>query len=215
METPKEEEYDWSSLLSTFEDYGTTVLKMIAPRELSGDPNFGVTEMGFKLVLLGFFATRLVDFEVESEREVEGGRIDIFVRHRETGSLLVIELKYLRLGFLEKARKGISQSTPNAIVNKQYKQVNEEILGLEWNALKEVSKLDFYNGIKTTTNIETIVLEATSQASRYTDLLTRGGIRRLPDSKRVIHYVAVIGVGSRVYCAEVHKMHSLVIVEKK
>lgn len=217
METPKiaVEEYDWKPLLEAFETYATITLKMLAPRELSGDPNHGVTEVGFKLVLFGFFATRTELFDVESEREVESGRIDVFVRHRATKALLVLELKYVRVGFLEKARANITQTTSHTVIHQQYRRVNEELLGLEWRELKKVTKNDFYCGAKTTTCIDQLVLDAVSQASRYTDLLTRGEIRRLANPPAVIHYAVAIGIGSRVHCTEVYKMHSLLCTENK
>lgn len=215
MEMKKEIDYDWSIMLDEFEQYGTETLKMLAPCELGGDPNYGVTELGFKLVLFGFFATRKKEFDLESERQVEGGRIDVFVRHIETGALLVIELKYVRLGFLDDACRGVTKMTSHTILHKQYKTVNEVILDKEWKDLAKMQKRDYFNKCITLTSIEQVVLDAISQASRYADLLTRGEIRRLTEPCDVIHYAVVIGVGSRVHCTKPYTMHTLLPVETK
>lgn len=210
METTKETVvFDWSILLDEFEQYGTETLKMLAPCELSGDPNYGVTELGFKLVMFGFFSTRTKEFYVESERAVEGGRIDVFVRHLESGSLLVIELKYVRLAFLDKTCKGITKTMGHVLVHKQYKLVNDELLKAKWTNIERLQKRDYFGMRLTLTSIEQIVLDAISQASRYADLLTRGEIHRLTEIPNVVHYAVVIGVGSHVHCTEVYKMHSL------
>jgi hypothetical protein len=44
---------------------------------------------------------------IESEREVDGGRIDLFLSHQETNSALVVELKYARVGFLRSTESGL------------------------------------------------------------------------------------------------------------
>jgi hypothetical protein len=210
METTKETSvFDWSILLDEFEQYGTETLKMLAPCELGGDPNHGVTELGFKLVMFGFFATRTKEFRVKSERHVEGGRIDVFVRHLESGSLLVIELKYVRLAFLDQTCKAITKTMGHVLVQKQFRLMNDVLLKEKWTTIEKLHKRDYFDKCLKLTSIEQIVLDALSQASRYADLLTRGQINPLAVIPSVIYYAVVIGVGSRVHCTKVYTMHTL------
>ena len=90
----------WDDVVRELRRFTKNGLALLASRELDGDPNQGVTELGFKLALLCGLGNTFPDIVVESEREVEGGRIDLFLYHDKTKSSLVIELKYVRVGFL-------------------------------------------------------------------------------------------------------------------
>ena len=103
VEEKKQENETWTYWRDLIEELITgarDALYHLAPCELDGDSDKGVTELGFKLVLLGVLKDHTDELNIESERVVDGGRIDLFLTHKKSGTSLVIELKYGRVGFL-------------------------------------------------------------------------------------------------------------------
>lgn len=180
----------WSSRVNTLIEKSSTILSFIANRELDGDPNNGVTEMGFKLSLLAGIPE---DLSVESERDVEGGRIDLFLTDTESG--LVIELKYLRVGFLESTR--MSPNVGYKEKHLKWKQANDTVAGLSPEQRMKVCVKQYYNRKESLYSVHNIVIDATKQVRGYCKALREGGIRRLED-KKSLFYVIIIAIGKTV-----------------
>ena len=130
----------WVHVVLAMRQFAQNALRLLADRELDGDPNDGVTELGFKMVFLACFgnpAGPFADIELESEREVDGGRIDLFLLHKPTNSALVVELKYVRVGFLASTANVPYSYTA---LHKLWKDENEKIGRLDKEKRLEVRR---------------------------------------------------------------------------
>lgn len=199
------EEETWETLVNRLRDFVSKTLSLISPIELDGEK--GVTEMGFKLIVLAFLSTR-DGYEVESERVVEGGRMDIFVRDRHRG-VLIIELKYVRIGFLSLSK--MPTSTPHTTKYATYKNVDEKVARMEYKDLlllinRRYTKTLDKNGKSTqqlsNESLSDIIDGANEQLGRYSKALLTGGIRPV-DKNTKIHSVVLVGIGRRVISTEV------------
>jgi hypothetical protein len=183
-------EQQWPSLVKTLIEKSSIILSFIENCELDADANHGVTELGFKLSLLAGISE---DLSVESERDVEGGRIDLLLS--DTESVLVIELKYLRVGFLEWTR--MSPNTGHKTKHLKWKKANDTVAGLSPENVIKVRVREYYNQKETLRSVDAISKNATQQAERYCKALREGGIHRL-EEKKSLFYVVIIGIGKTV-----------------
>jgi hypothetical protein len=199
------EEETWETFVNRLRDFVSKTLSLISTIELDGEK--GVTEMGLKLIVLAFLSTR-DGYEVESERAVEGGRMDIFVRDRHRG-VLIIELKYVRIGFL--ALSKMPTSTPHTAKYAMYKNVDEKVARMEYKDLlllinRRYTKTLDKNGKSTqqlsNERLSDIIDGANEQLGRYSKALLIGGIRPVEKNTK-IYSVVLVGIGRRVISTEV------------
>lgn len=133
----------WNGIVIAIKTCAQKALALLANRELDGDPNEGVTEVGFKLAILACLAnlSSFSGLEVESEREVDGGRIDLFLYHEVTQSALVVELKYVRVGFLLSTEKALKLNY--RAKHKLWREENDKMVHLSKKEKREVSSFSF------------------------------------------------------------------------
>lgn len=200
------EEETWETLVNRLRDFVSKTLSLISPIELDGEK--GVTEMGLKLIVLAFLST-CPRYDVESERVVEGGRMDIFITDRQRGGVLIIELKYVRIGFLSLSK--MPTSTPHTAKYATYKNVDEKVARMEYKDLlllinRRYTKTLDKNGKSTqqlsNESLSDIIDGANEQLGRYSKALLTGGIRPVEKNTK-IHSVVLVGIGRRVISTEV------------
>ena len=195
----------WRNLVKEMKVFIENGLSLIASCELDGDSNKGITELGFKLMVLCFLGNNLTvykDLIIESEREVESGRIDIFLYNPVKKTALVIELKYIRIGFLESTKEVYKFGYKEK--HKIWEKEDNKISLLN---VKDIGNINVrqYTTINMNTNekemklisIRSIWRDASKQATRYCKALREGDIRKIDDNIRLFR-VVIIGVGRSV-----------------
>ncbi len=195
----------WPELLEELRGLISRTMKLVSSRELTGESEKGINELAFKMVILSHLSTKYETLRIISEREVEGGRIDIFLQNIKTESILIIELKYVRIGFLEN-----SAISPNATYLKKYalyKKVNDEICGMKMDALKSVINRRYVkkNGpisVLQKEPLSDIMQSALEQSKRYCSALLDGGVNPVNNNTLKLYYTAITGVGTRVIVQE-------------
>lgn len=215
MEETREEKiteenvHEWLPLLNEMRQFTRRALSMLAPRELDGKPECGVTELGFKLILLGFFATKPdTMYRVVSEYVVDGGRIDLLIEHLHTHAVLALELKYQRMGFCNSVRY---YPNDHKMQLTAWKSENARICALPRVAFLEVKMRDYYQSVKRVRTVAVIVNEAIEQVKSYALKLKEGEIGRLkPECK--VSWAVMLALGGRVL---VSVREEVVVVVKK
>jgi hypothetical protein len=200
----------WTTVVETLRECSTKGLALISDRELDGDPNKGVTELGFKLVLLTCLANipTFKDVTVVSEKVIEGGRIDLYLTHQNTA--MVLELKYERIGFTESTR--CSPSTNYKTKNSLWRKENDRIKkGGRDVALKTKMRQYFSktNGAKATEHLVPISTICNNVGEKQVSPYCKGvrvGTLSQPLPKEVSLYgFAMIGIGTTIitqYCGK-------------
>ena len=183
--------HDWLPLLTQLRDASEATLALVATHELTGDANGGITETGFKLTLLSTLAPLHQEYEIESERDVEGGRIDLFIRHKATGHILLLELKYVRLGFLAGCQ---GDPTKWRELHRRWAQMSALMMH---KSAGEVRAMRYRKPEGAYDSVETQVQQAFTQLELYRKQLVEGQIRAIPDAP-AIAVAVLIGVGKRV-----------------
>jgi hypothetical protein len=186
-------------------------LSPLPGRELSGDPNKGVTELGFKLAWMTALCAVEPDLTIESERVVEGGRIDLLLAlgtHVE-----VLELKYVRVGFLDRVRFTKKWLIFHARCRVANTALNSLTRNDFWNQMFRRYQFDSSSGqpvyrmLKRGHRVRkfdlvSIAAECRSgrkQAQRYCKTLETDAIDPLPlGPARSLGYHVIVGAGTRV-----------------
>jgi hypothetical protein len=124
------------------------------------------------------------------------GRIDIFLIDPATKSALVVELKYVRIGFLLSTQ---GRFNSEAEKHKKWKEENEKIAGLPTKEKAEVLVRHYYNNKKDPklVSVHSMMQEAANQAVGYCNSLREGGLRRLDADTRLFR-VVILGIGKSV-----------------
>lgn len=104
---------------------------------------------------------------------------------------MVIELKYLRVGFLESTR--MSPDVAYKEKHLKWKQANDTVAGLSPEQRMKVCVRQYYTRKESLYSVNNMATEATTQAQRYCKALREGGIRRL-EEKKSLFYVIIIGL---------------------
>jgi hypothetical protein len=203
----------WTTRVTELIRHARNGLSYLAPRELDGDPNEGITELGFKLVLMTGLGIgeQLQDLQVESERSVEGGRIDLFMYHEASNSALVVELKYVRIGFIETTKEAFN--LPFLQKHRKWKEEDDNIALMTTQEKCQIHVRNYSTNRETKkkemslVSVHTIMLKAVNQASRYCHALREGGLRRLDTNVRLFQ-VGIIGIGKSVITTSVHEFIS-------
>jgi hypothetical protein len=206
---------EWTRLIDTLLVYARRGLVLLAPREMDGKPEKGVTELGLKLLLLGHLGNLPAEgvVVVESERELDGGRLDLCLIDERTQSVLVIELKYLRTSFLTLTPYSAKHTAKQQ--HAQWDTADKKVAALlaKHETWKEVCQVD-YNRVQiggcdgeqcnkaTVVTLDTIRDEAVEQAVGYCGALRKGQIRPIGANMRLF-YVVVIGVGRNIVASRV------------
>jgi len=202
--SPSSAKSHWDEVLRLIISNAEKGLSFIASRELDGDEVNGISEKAFKLLIFGFFGVvnELNIHQVSSERMVDGGRIDIYLEHLPTKSALVIELKYIRVGFLESTKfDGWPREFEKISL---WKKENDNLKNLPRIELGNVRVRDYYSKKERIREIRTYCLDAVDQARRYCNALRDGGVnpKVKKESVRLFH-CAIIGVGTVVFGSDV------------
>lgn len=195
----------WQSAIDEIQRMVEKALSYIANRELDGDTANGITEQCFKMTILGVLVVSptFANVEIESERDVEGGRIDLFLYSKERECALVIELKYVRIGFLSSTKDVFF--LPRLEKYKAWRDADDsfrmltrkERLLVTMRRQKEGTSTQQGKKITEVKQIAEIEEEGNSQALRYCRELRGGGIRRV-DKKTRLFKVVITGVGKNV-----------------
>ena len=149
------------------------------------------------------------DLIIESEREVENGRIDLFLYNPKKKTAIVIELKYIRIGFLESTKEAYKLG-----YKEKHKAWGKEDNRISLLNVKDKGNINVrqYTTINMNTNekemklisIRSIWKEASKQATRYCKALREGDIRKIDADIRLFR-VVIIGVGKSVICVGLHE----------
>jgi hypothetical protein len=193
----------WETLMTNIKEFVGQTLKLTASIELDGET--GINEQAFKLVVLAYLSMHQDRYEIESERQVEGGRIDILIRRiDEPDDVLMIELKYVRAGYLELSR--MPSSTPPTKKYAIYNSVDEKVSRMDYKDLLLVINRR-YNKTPPSETIANIIDGACEQNKRYEKSLKMGSIRPLKNSS--IHSVVLIGICRRVISTDVYRRENI------
>jgi hypothetical protein len=207
---------EWARLIDTLIVYARRGLALLAPREMDGKPDKGVTELGLKLLLLGYLGNLPAEggvVAVESERELDGGRMDLCLIDERTHSVLVVELKYLRTSFLTLTPYSTKHTAKQQ--HAAWDTTDKKVAALltQHETWKEVCQMD-YNRVQTggcdgeqrkkavVVTLDTIRDEAAEQAVGYCGALRKGQIRPIGANMRLF-YVVVMGVGRNIVASRV------------
>ncbi len=194
MATTKEEtkEDGMDKLIDSVKNAVTRVehsLSKMHSSDLDGAASHGLNECGLKFALLPYLDG---DYFIESERDVEGGRLDLLISDGENA--LVIELKYVRCGFMTGAKYGVKDALSTKF--KKFNDFAAKLSTMSWDDLKKESYRLSSGGRIT---VEAEVKEAWTQAERYVAALKHGHKDPLPASIKNVKPFVIIGVGNRVF----------------
>lgn len=199
------------TLLEELKVYIENALSKIHPMEMDGDPNRGITELGLKLIVLGFLANyKEKKIRIESERSLRNGRIDLFVEYideeNKVLSSLVIELKYIRIAFLKHDEK-ITTHSHFKKRQRIWKNANDS-LPLKLNDIEDLKDIMLsvnfsVAGIVNQTPpifvpLSKVFNDAIDQCLVYTQKLVQGDINPITSISNVFSCV-IMGVGTRIY----------------
>ena len=194
------------SLLQELKIYCEKALSKIHPMEMSGDPNRGITELGLKLLVLGFLANRKESFKIVSERHIQGGRIDLMIEYCDENSnviyIIVIELKYIRIAFLQyKTRQDTWQTKNNALpLDVKSEEDLNDFFQCDYYPDKQLNAYQKLNLIP----LNKIFKDAKVQCLNYTLKLIQGNINPIK-LKCNVYSCVIIGIGTHVYYELIRK----------
>ena len=197
------------SLLSIIDDTILNIetqMKSYPGRFLNSDPNQGLSEFSFQLLLYtNLINQRLQGYTITLEKILEGySRCDLFIRNDETNEVFIIELKYIRISYLKASRQQFTND------GKKYQKVLEDV----YSKIKDDSKeklltlLKWSEYIVSTKDNNTSVkefkyepiqkvlnkaeIQAMNYAKQYQNMLDW----RTKQTK--IYYLVIIGIGFRI-----------------
>lgn len=157
----------------------------------------GLNEVGLKTA----FIASLPEFEglhVHSEHTVEGGcRIDLLLICSKSKSIIILEFKYIRTGFLEDAHYVAYGET----LTEKFKKLNTVATDFKQLDVMEILTKKYRDPVaKKQVAISKMIEQASEQARKYEKLLKEGGIGPVfIDKERctnITPYV-ILGVSSR------------------
>lgn len=123
--------------------------------------------------------------------------MDIFIHHQDTDSILVIELKYIRIAFLERTQQVVNEKRYK-IKHASWREENLRVSTLSRKMLLEDVKVRrHYNGSCFLESMDSILLKGINQADTYCRGLKTSGIRPVPKDTRLFRCV-FLGIGSTV-----------------
>lgn len=195
----------WTCVLDEVLTAVETTLCRLSPRELDVDPNNGITETGFKLCIVTAMTVLHPHIHLESEREVEKGRIDLLMcdsGHPEAGrdpSCLALELKYIRLASIMHplTKYNSAQKFPEKLV--KWEKLRRIIMSADLNNLldTQVKFLAKEDRSGENNSINDLLFEGTCQNIEYCRAIRRDVDSRIGFKSSLMHAV-VLGVGSKV-----------------
>ena len=165
-----------------------------SPRDFDGSPNAGVTEQTFKMMWLTALRTLFPEVRVQSERVVaHDKRIDLLLSYNN--HVEVIELKYIRGGFLE----CVSFTSNHREMAEELRLACSHAEDVaDWTRIRYCIK---YKKSRVVT-VKTVEYDATVgkvQATQYVGYLVGSDATALPpDPKRAVGYTVIVGVARRV-----------------
>lgn len=143
-------------------------LNLLSPFEFNGDAKNGaMTEFSLKLLLLQTLAhdKRVI---VENEKNISGGRCDIVLWNLEKTCAHIVELKYVRCGYL--TRTDWSSRDFYAVRDEKLKSSAEAIHNLK-NDHELLNETSMVAGCKTRKTIKSQIDDANEQCRRYINSL--------------------------------------------
>jgi hypothetical protein len=165
-------------------------LKKMHSSDLDGAASHGLNECGFKFI---FVASLDGDYLVESERDVEGGRVDLIISDLGGENVLVIEFKYIRLGFMVGCKCGTADNF--YAKHKKFNVFAAELLDMSSAELKRQTYRTPSAKYRSVAEEKT---EAFDQVGRYANALKNGTKDPLPKTVKHIETCVIIGVGNRI-----------------
>lgn len=174
-------------------------------RFLSPDPNKGLNEFSFQLILYTNLIRNIpTKFTVIMEKIIEGrSRCDLFIKNNTTNEILIIELKYIRISYLNASRIRFVndefkyQKILEDIYSKIKDDNNEKLLKLlKWSEhIVSTKDNKITKDIKYET-INDILVKAEIQAKTYSKQYQNNLDWRTKQPK--IYYMVIIGLGFRI-----------------
>lgn len=166
----------------------------LSARDFDGDPNSGITEQTLKCMLVAVLRVTYPDIRVSSERVVDGGRLDLLLVRG--GHVEVLELKYIRTGFLSFVRYSENPRVFYANIKAGLRKVREHANPLNMQYRTTGSSRQRRRSGRDD------VEAAREQATRYVKGLVLGDIDPLPKATDwSVGYHVICGVGPRVLVA--------------
>lgn len=185
-------------------------LNLLGSRFLDPDANKGLTELSLQLLLFNNFVNKEnIGLEIiEIEKIIETGkRCDLYIKNKDN-HILIIEIKYIKISYLEETRKAFNKETTilekhslwNKINNDIKKMENKDILKLKrWSDFVKSTKE--YNPNKYQ-SIEFIMDTALNQSENYSKILNNSDWRKIKQYK--IHYMVIIGIGFNLIRSKIY-----------
>jgi len=192
--------HDFDNIINNIINDTKKTLNLLGSRLLDPDSNKGLTELSLQLLLFNNFIIKdFLDLEIEIEKSIEPGkRCDLYIKNKDN-HILIIEIKYIKISYLEESRKSLNNDTTILEKHVLWDKINKNIEKMDD---KEIFKLkrwsDFvkstkeYNVDKYQT-IGFIMETALNQAENYSKILNTNDWRKKKQFK--IHYMAIIGIG--------------------
>lgn len=186
----------WIRLLHKLKAHFINTMKLSNDVDLNPNANYGLSEITLKYILLSYLSFRK-DLIVKSEIWVDNGRIDIYIESIEHDTVLIIELKYIRIPYLLMTMKNTSW-TPWENV-KEWKRVNDIIQSSEWYDIQEMCFNEKTSGDKTEeVTIHHKCDEAWLQLNKYATSIQTGKKNTIPNTYSLYKSV-MIGLGKSLY----------------
>jgi len=175
-------------------------LDNLKPRLLDSDSNRGLTELSLQLLLFNNIINQCnPQIETEIEKSIEGEkRCDIFIKNKRN-DILIIEIKYIKIPFLENTIKDYVPTLKFYEKFALWGRINNEIKNMkrcEIDSLKrrtefiksnDGTKIDKYQ------TIHSIMLNAEKQAEEYSKTFKSSDWRKLKEYN--MYYIVITGIG--------------------
>jgi len=189
----------WERLLNDLKNYTENTLSFLSSYELDGNPNNGVTEVGLKLIIIAFLSSGLDTkcYKIESERTVEGGRIDLTITHYPSKSTLIIELKYIRVGFLEITK--LKEISNQRQVRRLWENTNNALQKMTTDDMLTLRYREYFSGEEELVSLKTKLQDALKQVAKYSvKMKEEQNKKQVIDKDFTIFTTVIMGIGCRV-----------------
>lgn len=124
-----------TNLLRHLGDHVNRTLSHMSVCELDGDTKKGISEMTLKFIIVSYFVERASLYDIYTNT-TPNEKVDLHIRHRDTQAILLLRIKYTRIGFLEATRA--ARTTPIKEKLSLWEKENERILQMTPSELEHV-----------------------------------------------------------------------------
>jgi hypothetical protein len=194
-------DHEFNNIIDLMIQKTLLTLDHLKPRLLDSDSNKGLTELSLQLLLFNNIINQCNPlFEIEIEKSIEGERrCDIFIKNKRN-DVLIIEIKYIKIPFLENTIKDYVPTLKFYEKFALWGRINNEIKNMKKNEIDNLKRrtefiksTDGTKQIDKYQTIQSIMLNAEKQAEEYSKTFKSSDWRKI--NVYNMYYIVITGIG--------------------